>query len=91
MTCMLWDVATGSKVTEFADHLGDVMSISINPTNQDVFISGACDAFAKLKITSKIDYKTARFRQGKRDLAMLSVGQSYRQSRAYVRRARIGC
>ena len=48
MTCMLWDVETGSKVTEFADHLGDVMSISINPTNQHVFISGACDAFAKL-------------------------------------------
>lgn len=48
MTCMLWDVETGSKVTEFADHLGDVMSISINPTNQNVFVSGACDAFAKL-------------------------------------------
>ena len=27
---MKWDVETGSKVTEFADHLGDVMSISIN-------------------------------------------------------------
>ena len=48
MTCMLWDVETGSKVTEFADHLGDVMSVSINPTNQNVFVSGACDAFAKL-------------------------------------------
>lgn len=31
MTCMLWDIESGSKVTEFADHLGDVMSISINP------------------------------------------------------------
>ena len=48
MTCMLWDVETGSKVTEFADHLGDVMSISINPANQNIFVSGACDAFAKL-------------------------------------------
>lgn len=48
MTCMLWDVDTGSRVTEFADHLGDVMSISINPTNQNIFVSGACDAFAKL-------------------------------------------
>jgi guanine nucleotide-binding protein G(I)/G(S)/G(T) subunit beta-1 len=45
---MKWDVETGSKVTEFADHLGDVMSISINPTNQNTFVSGACDAFAKL-------------------------------------------
>ena len=32
MTCMKWDVETGSKVTEFADHLGDVMSISIQQT-----------------------------------------------------------
>lgn len=48
MTCMLWDIESGSKVTEFADHLGDVMSISINPTNQNIFVSGACDAFAKL-------------------------------------------
>ena len=48
MTCMLWDIENGAKVTEFADHLGDVMSISINPTNQNVFVSGACDAFAKL-------------------------------------------
>ena len=45
---MMWDIETGSKVTEFADHLGDVMSISINPTNANVFVSGACDAFAKL-------------------------------------------
>ncbi|KAK9468523.1 WD40-repeat-containing domain protein [Lipomyces arxii] len=47
MTCMLWDVDTGTKVQEFADHLGDVMSLSINPTNANVFVSGACDTFAK--------------------------------------------
>ena len=45
---MKWDIETGTKVIEFADHLGDVMSISLNPTNQNTFISGACDAFAKL-------------------------------------------
>jgi guanine nucleotide-binding protein G(I)/G(S)/G(T) subunit beta-1 len=45
---MMWDIETGSKVTEFADHLGDVMSLSINPTNANIFVSGACDAFAKL-------------------------------------------
>ena len=28
------------------DHLGDVTRISINPTNQHVFISGACNAFS---------------------------------------------
>lgn len=48
MTCMKWDIETGTKTMEFADHLGDVMSISLNPTNQNTFISGACDAFAKL-------------------------------------------
>lgn len=48
MTCIRWDIETGQRVTEFADHLGDVMSISLNPTNQNTFISGACDAFAKL-------------------------------------------
>lgn len=48
MTCMLWDIDTGAKITEFSDHLGDVMSLSINPTNQNIFVSGACDAFAKL-------------------------------------------
>lgn len=48
MTCMKWDIETGQKVIEFADHLGDVMSISLNPTNSNTFISGACDAFAKL-------------------------------------------
>jgi guanine nucleotide-binding protein G(I)/G(S)/G(T) subunit beta-1 len=45
---MLWDIDTGAKITEFSDHLGDVMSLSINPTNQNIFVSGACDAFAKL-------------------------------------------
>ncbi|KAK3399143.1 WD40-repeat-containing domain protein [Sordaria brevicollis] len=48
MTCMKWDIETGTKVVEFADHLGDVMSISLNPTNQNTFVSGACDSFAKL-------------------------------------------
>jgi len=59
MTCMKWDVETGLKVTEFADHLGDVMSISINPTNQNInaiqffpdghsFVTGSDDATCRL-------------------------------------------
>lgn len=48
MTCVLWDIETGSKLHEFADHLGDVMSLSINPIDNNQFVSGACDAFAKL-------------------------------------------
>ncbi|KAL9060030.1 MAG: hypothetical protein Q9162_000880 [Coniocarpon cinnabarinum] len=48
MTCVLWDVDTGSKIHDFADHLGDVMSLSINPLDHNMFVSGACDAFAKI-------------------------------------------
>jgi WD40 repeat protein len=48
MTCILWDIDTGTKVTEFTDHLGDVMSLSINPANPNLFVSGACDGMAKV-------------------------------------------
>lgn len=68
MTCMLWDIESGVRLTEFSDHTGDVMrqvinfifyphvfqvsyasrlSLSLGP-NQNVFVSGACDATAKL-------------------------------------------
>lgn len=47
MSCMLWDIEAGTKVTEFNDHNGDVMSVSISP-DKKFFISGACDATAKL-------------------------------------------
>lgn len=48
MTCLLWDVDSGSKIQEFNDHNGDVMSLSINPMDKNTFVSGACDATAKL-------------------------------------------
>ncbi|KAH9982747.1 G-protein beta subunit [Lactifluus volemus] len=47
MTCMLWDIETGSRSVEFSDHTGDVMSLSLGP-NPNLFVSGACDATAKL-------------------------------------------
>lgn len=47
MTCILWDIEGGSKITEFNDHNGDVMSVSVSPDKR-TFISGACDATAKL-------------------------------------------
>mmetsp|Transcript_25886 Transcript_25886/g.28777 ORF Transcript_25886/g.28777 Transcript_25886/m.28777 type:complete len:347 (-) Transcript_25886:123-1163(-) len=46
-TCILWDIEAGSKIKEFSDHSGDVMSVSISP-NQKYFISGSIDATAKL-------------------------------------------
>jgi len=48
MTCILWDIEAGSKVTEFSDHNGDVMSLSLNSSDKNIFVSGACDATAKL-------------------------------------------
>lgn len=48
MSCILWDICRGIKIQEFLDHLGDVMSLSIHPSNPNIFVSGACDAFAKI-------------------------------------------
>jgi len=47
MLCILWDIENGTKISEFADHSGDVMSVSIAP-DKNTFVSGACDATAKL-------------------------------------------
>jgi len=47
MTCILWDIEKHSKITDFADHTGDVMSISLSPDKQ-WFLSAGCDATAKL-------------------------------------------
>jgi len=48
MTCMLWNVESGSTVQTYADHNGDVMSISPAPGGAHIFVSGACDALAKV-------------------------------------------
>lgn len=47
MTCFLWDIETGVRVTEFKDHSGDVMSLSLC-LEKNIFVSGACDAVAKV-------------------------------------------
>jgi len=43
----LWDIESGQQVTEFVGHSGDVMSLSLSP-DMNCFVSGACDASAKL-------------------------------------------
>jgi len=48
MTCILWDIESGTKIQEFSDHNGDVMSVSLLTDKQNCFVSGACDATAKL-------------------------------------------
>ncbi|KAG0165079.1 guanine nucleotide-binding protein subunit beta 1 [Apophysomyces sp. BC1034] len=48
MSCFLWDVDAGVKTHEFTDHTGDVMSVSLSPHDPNIFVSGGCDATAKI-------------------------------------------
>ena len=47
-TCISWDVEKGEDVSHFTDHGGDVMCLSVHPTNPSVFVSGSVDATAKV-------------------------------------------
>jgi len=61
MTCILWDAEQGSQVSSFVDHNGDVMSISPQPVHEKIFVSGACDAEAKVwDISSEKSVRTFR-------------------------------
>ncbi|XP_055336227.1 guanine nucleotide-binding protein subunit beta-like [Paramacrobiotus metropolitanus] len=46
-TCALWDVETGQTTTAFANHVGDVMHVSVSRDNR-TFVSGSCDSTSKL-------------------------------------------
>jgi len=46
-TCILWDVEKRVPKSEFRDHTGDVMSVSI-ADHGNVFVSGSCDSRAML-------------------------------------------
>jgi len=46
-TCILWDVETKQPKGIFNDHTGDVMSLSVFDA-KGIFVSGSCDATAKL-------------------------------------------
>lgn len=48
MTCMLWDVESGANLEQMAEHNGDVMSLAVAPNDRTTFVSGACDATAKI-------------------------------------------
>jgi WD40 repeat protein len=47
-TCALWDIERGQRIVEFLGHTGDVMSLSLAPGSNSVFVSGACDSTAKV-------------------------------------------
>jgi guanine nucleotide-binding protein G(I)/G(S)/G(T) subunit beta-1 len=46
-TCILWDVQARAPKAVFNGHTGDVMSVSMMDS-KDIFVSGSCDANAKL-------------------------------------------
>jgi guanine nucleotide-binding protein G(I)/G(S)/G(T) subunit beta-1 len=47
-TCIMWDIPTASSLSIFADHNGDVMSVSMNPQDPNMFVSGSCDSTAAI-------------------------------------------
>ena len=47
-TCILWDVESRSAKNIFMDHTGDVMSIDLNKSTKNLFVSGSVDATAKV-------------------------------------------
>lgn len=47
-SCIYWDVESGEVINTLSEHGGDVMSIAISPSNQNVLVSGSVDATAKV-------------------------------------------
>lgn len=52
MTCAMWDIPKSKRVTEFIDHLGDVLTMDLPPANTGRyghnFITGGSDGYAYL-------------------------------------------
>lgn len=76
MTCALWDIPRAKRITEYVDHLGDVLSVAIPPnridSNETIFISGGSDGYVRVWDTrmlsaaqsffvSESDISTVRF------------------------------
>lgn len=47
-TCVLWDLTRREKIRDFTDHGADVMSVSVSPTNPNVFCSGSIEPNVKV-------------------------------------------
>lgn len=47
-TVILWDVQRSVGVHQYADHSSDCSSVSVNPVNDNTFVTGSCDMSAKL-------------------------------------------
>ncbi|KAI3963450.1 hypothetical protein MKW98_022872 [Papaver atlanticum] len=65
MTCVLWDVTTGQRVSVFggelpSGHTADVLSVSINASDPSTFVSSSSDTTACLWDSRK-DVNTVKF------------------------------
>jgi guanine nucleotide-binding protein G(I)/G(S)/G(T) subunit beta-1 len=47
-TCIMWDIQAQVSLQHYTHHAGDVMSVSINPKNPNMFVSGSCDTTAAI-------------------------------------------
>lgn len=47
-SCIHWNIPTGEVLQTFTEHKGDVMSVSISPSNPNIFVSGSVDATARI-------------------------------------------
>jgi len=75
MTCMLWDVGRGEQKATFSDHNGDVMSISVR---ENGFVSGACDATAKIwDMRSQCNFAAQTFTGHESDINAVHYFPSY--------------
>ncbi|KAH3765567.1 guanine nucleotide-binding protein beta subunit [Pelomyxa schiedti] len=48
LSCILWDVETGTAITKFTGANGDVMTVAVSPSNPNEFVSGACDTRTRI-------------------------------------------
>jgi len=46
--CIHWNVETGEVLQTFSDHNGDVMSLALNESNPNIFVSGSVDCTARI-------------------------------------------
>ena len=46
--CILWDYSKGQPIRTYDDHTSDVMSVSLNPANNSIIVTGACDTKARI-------------------------------------------
>jgi guanine nucleotide-binding protein G(I)/G(S)/G(T) subunit beta-1 len=47
-TIILWDIEKRIASSVFTEHKTDVMSVSVNEANSNIFVSGSCDASARV-------------------------------------------